>query len=131
VKRGYFVSAVLGFMLVAIVWREIALPPRLSGRQKRLAIRTIKDYSAVENATVFQEGRNLDLAVIVDYALPKESAMELGKIFVRLVQTLGPETVPGVVMGKGMFNYVISVYYPSGELLVMGTKPRIGDHITW
>ena len=130
-KRGYFVSAVLGFMLVAIVWREIALPPRLSGRQKRLAIRTIKDYSAVENATVFQEGRNLDLAVIVDYALPKESAMELGKIFVRLVQTLGPETVPGVVMGKGMFNYVISVYYPSGELLVMGTKPRIGDHITW
>jgi len=118
-------------MLVAIVWREIALPPRVSGRQKSLAIRTIKDYSAVENATVFQEGRNLGLAVTVDYATPKESAMELGKIFVRLVQTLGPETVPGVVMGKGMFNYVVSVYYPSGEMLVMGTKPRAGDHIIW
>lgn len=130
-KRGHFVSAVLGFMLVAIVWREIALPPRISGRQKNLAIRTIKDYSAVEKAAVFQEGRNLDLAITVDYATPKESARELGEIFVRLVQTLGPETVPGAVVRKGMFSYVVSVYYPSGELLVMGTKSRTGDHIIW
>jgi len=131
VRKRYLIPATFAFILLAIIYRQTALPPVVTRKQKNLAIRTIKDYSAVKDAAVVQEGRNLDLSITVDYATPEENARELGNNFVRLIQTLGPEAMPGAVVGKGMFNYLVMVYYPSGEMLAMGTKPRISDHITW
>lgn len=130
-RKRYLVPAAFAFILLAIIYRQTALPPVVTRKQKNLAIRTIKDYSAVKDAAVVQEGRNLDLSITVDYATPEENARELGNNFVRLIQTLGPEAMPGAVVGKGMFNYLVGVYYPSGEMLAMGTKPRTSDHITW
>jgi len=131
VRKRYLIPATFAFILLAIIYRQTALPPVVTRKQKNLAIRTIKDYSAVKDAAVVQEGRNLDLSITVDYATPEENARELGNNFVRLIQTLGPEAMPGAVVGKGMFNYLVMVYYPSGEMLAMGTKPRTSDHITW
>lgn len=130
-RKRYLIPATFAFILLAIIYRQTALPPVVTRKQKNLAIRTIKDYSAVKDAAVVQEGRNLDLSITVDYATPEENARELGNNFVRLIQTLGPEAMPGAVVGKGMFNYLVGVYYPSGEMLAMGTKPRTSDHITW
>lgn len=130
-RKRYLIPATFAFILLAIIYRQTALPPVVTRKQKNLAIRTIKDYSAVKDAAVVQEGRNLDLSITVDYATPEENARELGNNFVRLIQTLGPEAMPGAVVGKGMFNYLVMVYYPSGEMLAMGTKPRTSDHITW
>lgn len=130
-RKRYLIPATFAFILLAIIYRQTALLPVVTTKQKNLAIRTIKDYSAVKDAAVVQEGRNLDLSITVDYATPEENARELGNNFVRLIQTLGPEAMPGAVVGKGMFNYLVGVYYPSGEMLAMGTKPRTSDHITW
>lgn len=130
-RKRYLIPATFAIILLAIIYRQTALPPVVTRKQKNLAIRTIKDYSAVKDAAVVQEGRNLDLSITVDYATPEENARELGNNFVRLIQTLGPEAMPGAVVGKGMFNYLVGVYYPSGEMLAMGTKPRTSDHITW
>ena len=130
-RKRYLIPATFAFILLAIIYRQTALPPVVTRKQKNLAIRTIKDYSAVKDAAVVQEGRNLDLSITVDYATPEENARELGNNFVRLIQTLGPEAMPGAVVGKGMFNYLVGVYYPSEEMLAMGTKPRTSDRITW
>ena len=130
-RKRYLIPATFAFILLAIIYRQTALPPVVTTKQKNLAIRTIKDYSAVKDAAVVQEGRNLDLSITVDYATPEENARELGNNFVRLIQTLGPEAMPGAVVGKGMFNYLVGVYYPSEEMLAMGTKPRTSDRITW
>lgn len=130
-RKRYLIPATFALMLLAIIYRQTALPPVVTRKQKNLAIRTIKDYSAVKDAAVVQEGRSLDLTITVDYATPEENARELGNNFVRLLQTLGPEAMPGAVVGKGMFNYLVGVYYPSGEMLAMGTKLRTSDHITW
>lgn len=130
-RKRYLIPATFVLMLLAIMCRQTALPPVVTEKQKNLAIRTIKDYSAVKSAAVVQEGRSLDLTITVDYATPEENARELGNNFVRLLQTLGPEAMPGAVVGKGMFNYLVDVYYPSGEMLAMGTKPRTSDRITW
>lgn len=130
-RKRYLIPATFAVMLLALMCRQTALPPVVTKKQKDLAIRTIKDYSAVKSAAVVQEGRNLDLTITVDYATPEENAKELGNNFVRLLQTLGPEAMPGAVVGKGMFNYLVGVYYPSEEMLAMGTKPRTSDRITW
>ena len=130
-RKRHLVPVAFAIILLAIMCRQTALPPVVTKKQKNLAIRTIKDYSAVKDAAVVQEGRSLDLTITVDYATPEENARELGNNFVRLLQTLGPEAMPGAVVGKGMFNYLVDVYYPSGEMLAMGTKPRTSDRITW
>lgn len=124
----------LGFVVLAIMLPVISCGPSappLTETQKSLAIETIKDYPRVRDAAVVQDGSDLTLAIIVDYATSEEYAKELGDNFVRLVKTFSEDESPHKRIGKGIYNYLVGVYYPNEELVVMGAKSSTSDHITW
>ena len=130
-KNMYFPSFILALMLLLISCGPTAPPPEVTNEQKNLAIQGIKEYSEVLDAAVTQDGKKLSLVLIVNYATSEETAKQLGDNFVRMVKTFGPESAPSKIIGKGMFDYLIGVYYPNEQLIVMGAKVDFADHITW
>lgn len=98
---------------------------------KTTAINQIKAYPEILDAAIEQDGKDLSLVLIVEYGTSEEYAKQLGDNFVRMVKTFGPEPAPGKLIGEGMFNYLVGVYYPNGELVAMGAKVSFATHITW
>ena len=123
-------TLVIGMLLLGACGTEQP-PPSLTSEQKNLAIQVIKEYPEVRDAAVGQDGKELSLVVIVDYATSIERVKNLGDNFVRLVKTYGPEPSPGKEIGKGLFDYLIGVYYPNEKLAAMGAKASFSDHISW
>lgn len=122
----FIIALVLVFMVSCV-----APPPELTQQQKTLAIQAIKDHPSVRDAAVGQKGKQLSLAIIVDYATSKERAKELGDAFVRLVKTFGPEPDPGKMIGKGTFDYLITVATPDQRVIVQGAKVSFSEYISW
>ena len=92
---------------------------------------TIMQYDWVREAAVGQDGRKLSLVVIVDYPVNKEYAREIGDNFVRLVKTFSSDDPPGKDIGRGVYDYLIGVYFPNGDSVVTGAKARNSPHIRW
>ncbi len=105
--------------------------PVLTQEQKSLAIDSIMGQTLVRDAAISQEGRNLNLVVVVNAAASEEYAKEVGENFVRLVKTFGPEEAPGKDIGEGLYDYLIGVYTPSEEQIALGAKVRSSTRITW
>ena len=38
---------------------------------------------------------------------------------------------PGKAIGKGIYNYLVSVYYPDERMVVQGAKVTFADRVTW
>ena len=105
--------------------------PTLTESQKDLAIQSIMGYSEVRDAAISQNGQDLSLAVMVDYATSVVRAKELGDNFVRMTKSFGPGPTPGKEIGKGVFDYLITVIYPNEEIVALGAKVRFSPKITW
>ena len=74
----------------------------------------IESKSFVRDTAVFQEGCKLSLAIIMDYAVNKEYAKEIGETFLRQIKSHAPgETPPGKQIGKGIFEYLVGAYFPN------------------
>lgn len=106
-------------------------PPDITEFDKTIAINQIKAYPEILDAAIGQDGNELSLVLIVEYGTSEELAKQLGDNFVRMVKTFGPEPAPGKIIGEGMFNYLVGVYYPNEELVAMGAKVSFATHITW
>jgi len=131
VKKWYHIAAVLAVMLLAISCGPSAAPPQITEQQKSFAIDGIMEYSLVEDADVFQDGEDLTLVIIVNPAINEEYAKELADNFVRMVKTFSEDESPGREIGTGIYNYLVGVYTPSEEEVVIGYKNKNLDHITW
>jgi len=105
--------------------------PQINQEIKSAAIDQIKGYTRVRDAAILQKGKNISLAIVVDYGTSKSYAKELGDNFVRMVKGLSEDKCPGKKIGKGMYNYTIGVFYPNEKRIAMGAKVTIADHISW
>ena len=92
---------------------------------------SVKAYPEVRDAAVSQKGDQLSLVLIVGFATNTQRAKTLGENFVRLTKSLGPDRSPGKEIGKGIFDYVIGVYYPDESQVVLGAKSRAAERISW
>ena len=106
-------------------------PPQITEQEKSMAISAIMDDPAVKDAAVTQEGRTLSLALIVGEAISEPHAKEIGERFVRLVKTFSKDTAPERQIGKGVYDYLVGVYYPGQIKVAMGAKVSIASAITW
>ena len=48
-----------------------------------------------------------------------------------MIKTFSPDTPPGRTIGRGIYDYVVGVYYPNEERLVLGAKVAFSDRISW
>ena len=105
--------------------------PQITQEIKSAAIDQIKGYPRVRDAAILQKGKNITLAIVVDYGTSKSYAKELGDNFVRMVKGLSEDKPPGKKIGKGIYNYTIGVFHPNEKRIAMGAKVTIADHISW
>ncbi len=105
--------------------------PRITKETKGMAINVIKNYPLVVDVAIKQKGRDISLVLIVDRAVSKQKAKELGDNFVRLVKSFSKDKIPGKKIGRGIYNYLVGVYYPDEVKLVIGAKVYTAEQITW
>ena len=135
----------ISLILLALVLATIPLfaacateeAPKITELGKTTAINEIKAYPEVVDAAIAQDGYDLSLAIIVPKGTSEVRAKELGDAFVRLVKTFGlldsgkSEPAPGKEIGKGIFNYLITVAHLDQTIIVQGAKVSFATHITW
>jgi len=125
-----FLGLVFLFFLVTINLLSKSVP-KITEDEKLLAIASIKEQSGVKDAAIKQKDEKVSLAMIVEYGTSKERAKELGENFVRLVKTFSQDVNPEKEIGRGIYDYLIGVYYPNNKEIVMGAKASIARSITW
>ena len=90
-------------------------------------------YPEVRDAAISYKDDVMSLALQVSYATNKRRAKELGDAFVRMVKALtNGEDPPGKEIGKGRYTYIIGVYRPKQEqVVVLGVKADDSERIKW
>ena len=114
--------------------REATAMPKsltISANTKSSIVTTIKGYAGVRDAAVTQEGDDVNLVLVVDYAISAQQARSLGDNFVRLTKSLGPDAAPGAAIGPGELNYLVGVYFPNEDRVALGAKAKHTSAISW
>ena len=106
-------------------------PPAASASVNSMVVSSIEAYREVVEAAISQREDRVSLVLIVQSATNEQRAQELGDNFVRLFKSLSPDTPPGSVIGEGMYDYVVSVYYPNEKKVTSGAKAKNAQRITW
>ena len=107
------------------------LPLDISDVQKGQALREIKDYGDVLDATLSQSGLSVTLDLVVNSSLTEERAKELGEQFVRIVKRRGPDHRPVNQIGTGSLDYSIAVSNAEQESVARGDKVRAASKVIW
>lgn len=105
--------------------------PIISGDVQAIVITQIGGDPVVRDAAITQRGDDISLVLIVGYATSEAKAKSLGDNFVRLTKSLSQDTPPGRMIGRGIYNYLVGVYYPNEERLAKGAKVAFSDRISW
>ena len=72
------------------------------------------------------------LYVIVNYAANEDYAKKIGDGFLRQIKGAAPgEIGPGKEVGKGVFEYLVGVFYPNEKRIVIGAKAPGAIRIYW
>ena len=111
--------------------RPTATPTVSIADIRDMVISSIEGYPRVREASIGQDGKQLSLVIIVDYATDPGYAQELGDNFVRLAKTFLKDGAPGKQIGTGKYDYLIGVYYPNEQKVALGAKVRSADRISW
>ena len=92
----------------------------------------IADFPLVRDAAIRQDGNELRLVIVVSPAANGEYAKELGEVFVRRVKGLSPDDPPSKDIGRGIYDYLVGVFYPTGERpIAQGAKVSFSTRISW
>jgi len=105
--------------------------PTLTECAKDLAVSEILSYPDVLGAAVGQDGIILTLAVVVAFGSGASVAKDVGDNFVRTVKSHGPESAPSNEIGKGDFDYLVTVVYPDRTEIARGAKISSSPRIIW
>ena len=106
-------------------------PAASSASVNSMVVSSIEAYREVVEAAISQRGDRVSLVLIVRSATNEQRAQELGDNFVRMFKSLSPDTPPGRVIGEGMYDYVVGVYYPNEKKVASGAKAKNARRITW
>lgn len=96
-----------------------------------ILIRIIEGYSDIMDAAITQDGKDINLVLVVSFATSQSRARELGENFVRMTKSHMKDGAPGRDIGKGKYNYLIGVYYPNEKRVALGAKVSFADRLTW
>lgn len=67
------------------------------------------------------------LVLVVSYAISPNYAKELAERFVQLTKSFSLDKSPGRSIGRGIYDYLVGVYYPNKERLILGAKAKSSD----
>jgi len=105
--------------------------PEIKEEEKLKAINTIKEEDSVIEADLMQKGSKIELILTVEDKTSKKRAKELGDSYVRLVKTFSMDINPNKKIGKGIYNYSVSIRKQNRENIRVGIKENMAELITW
>ena len=105
--------------------------PKLAADVKAMVVSVIEGYPTVLDAAVSQKGADISLVLIVVPGTSESEAKRLGENAVRMTKSLSQDSSPGKAIGKGIYNYLVSVYYPDERMVAQGAKVTFADRVTW
>ena len=132
-KKWYIILAVLMVILLAISCGPSTPLPEITDDQKAQAVQAMKDEPGVIDAAIHQEGKDLSLAIMVEFDISEIRAKLLAEKFINMVMLYDPEESPveGGKWEEGIFDYLVTVINPNEEVMDQGAKVSFADHITW
>ena len=109
--------------------RPSPIPTVSVGDIKGMVIPNIVNQEVVIDAAMTQDGKTVNLVLVVSYAINMSYAQQLSENFVRMTKSLLKDGEVGKEIGRGEYDYLIGVYYPNEDLVGMGAKARasLGD----
>ena len=48
-----------------------------------------------------------------------------------MTKSLSQDSPPGKAIGRGIYSYLVGVYYPDERMVAQGTKVTFADRVTW
>ena len=108
-----------------------AVDAKLSADIKAMVLAGIEGYPAVLDVAVSQKGDDISLVLIVVPGTSESEAKRLGENAVRMTKSLSQDSPPGKTVGKGIYNYLVGVYYPDERVVAQGAKATFADRVTW
>ena len=109
----------------------ITTPAASASSVNAMVVSSIEANREVVEAAISQKGDQVSLVLIVRSATNEQRAHELGDNFVRMFKSLSPDTPPGRVIGEGIYDYLVGVYYPNEKKVASGAKAKNARRITW
>lgn len=96
------------------------------------AVTSIQGYPEVIDAAAESRGGTISLVLVVGAATNEQRARQLGDNFVRMAKSFSDDDPPGSrSIGTGKYDYLISVYTSTDQVLARGAKSRSSDRISW
>ena len=92
---------------------------------------SIKGYSEVTDAEVAVHGHTISLILEVRLSTNEVRARELGENFVRMTKSLLQDGTVGLLPGRGIYSYLVTVGHSRGAIMAHGAKHWRSDHIRW
>ena len=108
-----------------------AVDATLAADIKAMVLSGIEGDPAVLDAAVSQKGSDISLVLIVVPGTSESEAKRLGENAVRMTKSLSQDSSPGKAIGKGIYNYLVGVYYPNKRMVAQGAKVTFADRVTW
>ena len=93
--------------------------------------RGIEEEQDVLDAAIVQDGAKIRLVLVVPYRTSEARARNLADNFVRMAKSTLRDGGVEKRIGRGGYDYLVGVYYPNEEQVLMGAKARSSDRISW
>ena len=130
-NKSIFIFTLFFWVTIPVGVSAVSVP-EITEEEKSLAISGITDYyEGVREAVISQEGKRINLTIIVKQEISEAYAKQLGDNFVRLVKLFSKDKTPGKDIGAGIYDYLITVYYPNRKLVAVGEKDSAYRRIAW
>ena len=110
---------------------SVAVDTRLAADTKAMILSGIEGNPAVLDAAVSQQGASISLVLMVAPGTSESEAKRLGENPVRMTKSLSQDSPPGKAIGRGIYNYLVGVYYPDERMVAQGAKVTFAERITW
>lgn len=111
-----------------------AVAPQMTFGQKTKTIVELKKQDNNLGGQIEQNGKDMNLELFLRRGLDEEQAKAAGKRFIRLVKKNSADETPtssADTLGRGRFNYSLTIRNPVGKVLFSGLKPAKNKDVLW
>jgi hypothetical protein len=105
--------------------------PQITEEEMEVAMEPMRLFSEVIDVEIKQNGRKIDLTILVLGRTREWAARELGDSFIRIVKNVSQDIDPDRRIGTGMYHYTVRIVYPDEVDLAVGKKFAQQSNMYW
>jgi hypothetical protein len=96
--------------------------PEITEEEMEMAMEPMRLYGEVIDVAIKQNGRKVELTILVIGRTRDWAARELGESFIRILKNVSQDIAPDKRIGTGIYHYTVRIVYPDEVDLAVGKK---------